>query len=53
MILVDHDVRVLKAADWLIEMGPKAGEHGGQIVAQGTIKAVAKNEFTHRWIFGR
>jgi len=42
VILVDHDVRVLKAADWLIEMGPKAGEHGGQIVAQGTIKAVAK-----------
>lgn len=53
VILVDHDVRVLKAADWLIEMGPKAGEHGGQIVAQGTIKAVAKKQVHSSLDFGR
>lgn len=39
VVLVDHDTRVLRAADWLIEMGPGAGEHGGQVLTQGTVKA--------------
>ena len=38
--LVDHDVRVLKAADWVIEMGPGAGEYGGRVLAQGTVEQV-------------
>lgn len=38
VVLVDHDTRVLRAADWLIEMGPGAGEHGGQVLTQGTVK---------------
>lgn len=38
VVLVDHDTRVLRAADWLIEMGPGAGEHGGQVLIQGTVK---------------
>lgn len=42
VVLVDHDTRVLKAADWLIEMGPGAGEHGGQVLAQGTVEEIAK-----------
>ena len=42
VVLIDHDVRVLKAAQWLIEMGPGAGEHGGQVLAQGTVAEVAK-----------
>ncbi|NEA30629.1 excinuclease ABC subunit UvrA [Streptomyces sp. SID13031] len=37
VVLVDHDVRVLRHADWLIEIGPGAGSHGGQIVATGTV----------------
>ncbi len=41
VVLVDHDVRVLKAADWLIEMGPGAGSCGGQVLAQGTVEQVA------------
>ena len=40
VVLVDHDVRVLKAADWIIEMGPGAGEYGGQVLAQGTVDQV-------------
>ena len=36
VVLVDHDIRVLQAADYLIEMGPGAGDLGGQILAQGT-----------------
>ncbi len=42
VILVDHDVRVLKAAQWLIEMGPGAGIHGGQVLAQGTVEEVSQ-----------
>lgn len=36
-VVVDHDVRVLKAADHLIEMGPVAGAEGGHVMAQGTV----------------
>lgn len=39
--LVDHDTRVLKAADWIIEMGPGAGANGGNVLSQGTVKDVA------------
>ena len=42
VVLVDHDVRVLKAADWIIEMGPGAGEYGGQVLAQGTVEQVGR-----------
>ena len=41
--LVDHDVHVLSAADWLIELGPEAGAGGGTIIAQGTPAEVADN----------
>ena len=41
VLLVDHDTQILKEADWLIEMGPQAGAQGGQVIAQGTIAAVA------------
>jgi excinuclease ABC subunit A len=36
VIVVEHDEETMMAADWLIEMGPGAGEHGGEVVAQGT-----------------
>ncbi len=42
VVLVDHDTRVLRAADWVIEMGPGAGESGGNVLAQGTVEDVAK-----------
>lgn len=43
VILVDHDTQILSQADWLIEMGPKAGANGGRVVAQGTIPEIAQN----------
>lgn len=43
VVVVDHDVRVLKAADHLIEMGPVAGAEGGHVIAQGTVGEVAAN----------
>ena len=43
VVMVDHDTRVLRAADWMIEMGPGAGAGGGRVVAEGTIKDIEDN----------
>ena len=43
VILVDHDTQVLAEADWMIEMGPKAGAEGGRVLAEGTIAEIARN----------
>lgn len=43
VVFVDHDVRVLRAADHFIEMGPGAGREGGRVVAQGTPDEIAAN----------
>ena len=40
IIVVEHDEETMQAADWLIDIGPGAGEHGGEVVAQGTIQDV-------------
>lgn len=43
IVLVDHDTQILRDSDWLIEMGPGAGENGGQIIAQGAIEQIVAN----------
>ena len=43
VVLVDHDVRVLRHADHLIEIGPGSGVDGGRVIAQGSVEAVEKN----------
>ena len=40
IVLVDHDTEILKDSDWLIEMGPGAGENGGTVLAQGTVPQI-------------
>jgi excinuclease ABC subunit A len=53
VIVVEHDPQVMAAADWLIDVGPGAGQLGGQIVAQGTPPEVAKAQtLTGRWLRG-
>lgn len=44
VIVVEHDEDTMRAADYLIDMGPGAGDHGGQVVAVGTPEEVAENE---------
>ena len=44
VILVDHDTQILKEADWVVEMGPKAGINGGYVIAEGTIADIENNE---------
>ena len=43
VLLVDHDIQVLRESDWLIEMGPKAGAEGGRVIAQGPLSQVEAN----------
>ena len=42
LVVIEHNLDVLKAADWILEVGPEAGDAGGQVVAQGTPEAVAQ-----------
>lgn len=44
VVLVDHDVQILKDSDWIIEMGPQAGVNGGYVVAEGTILEIIDNK---------
>ena len=43
VVLVDHDVRVLRHADWLVEIGPGSGANGGRVIAQGPVAEVEKS----------
>ncbi len=44
VLVVEHDLETILSADYVVDMGPGAGEHGGYVVAQGTPEDVAKNE---------
>ena len=44
VVLVDHDVQVLAAADHIIELGPEAGAGGGRVIAQGTVQELSQDE---------
>ena len=43
VVLVEHDMRVAAASDWIVDLGPGAGEEGGRIVACGTPAQVARD----------
>ena len=43
VVMVDHDVQILRQADWLVEMGPRAGAGGGRVIAQGTVADVERD----------
>ncbi|MBO0895589.1 MULTISPECIES: excinuclease ABC subunit UvrA [Arthrobacter] len=47
VITIEHNLDVIKSADWLIDMGPEGGNGGGQVIAQGTPEKVAKSEVSH------
>lgn len=47
MIIIEHNLDVLKTVDYLIDLGPEGGDEGGLIVAQGTPREVAQNKISH------
>lgn len=44
LLVVEHDEEVMRSADWILDIGPGAGVHGGRIVAQGTVEDVMRNK---------
>jgi len=47
VIVIEHNLDVIKTADWIIDMGPEGGDGGGTLVAEGTPKQVSENEASH------
>jgi excinuclease ABC subunit A len=47
IVIIEHNLDVIKTADWLIDMGPEGGDGGGQVVAVGTPEDVAANDASH------
>ena len=55
LIVVEHDEDTMRAADWIVDIGPGAGEHGGRLVAQGTCQDIMNNpdSITGQFLSGR
>ena len=47
LLVIEHNLEVIKSADWVIDLGPEGGERGGSIVATGTPEQVARNAQSH------
>jgi excinuclease ABC subunit A len=47
IVIIEHNMDVIRNADWLVDLGPEGGEHGGRIVAQGTPEQVARVKKSH------
>jgi excinuclease ABC subunit A len=52
LIVIEHNLDVIKCADWVIDLGPEGGEGGGRIVAEGTPEEIASNLMSHtgKWL---
>lgn len=52
VVVIEHNLDVIKTADWIIDLGPEGGEGGGEIIAEGTPEEIATNEksFTGRYL---
>ena len=47
LLVIEHNLDVIKSADWLIDMGPEGGDKGGKVIATGTPEQVARNHHSH------
>ncbi len=53
IVVIEHNLEVIKSADWIIDLGPEAGEDGGEVVAAGTPETIAKIGASHTGRFLR
>jgi excinuclease ABC subunit A len=53
VLIIEHNMEVIKCADWIIDLGPEAGEEGGKVVAVGTPEEIAQSEVSHTGKFLR
>ena len=53
LLVIEHNLDVIKAADWVIDMGPEGGDGGGRIVAEGTPETIAASKISHTGDFLR
>lgn len=55
LVVVEHDEETIRSADYIVDIGPGAGEHGGQVVAAGTVEDVlnSKDSLTGQYLSGR
>jgi excinuclease ABC subunit A len=44
IVIIEHNLDVIKTADWVIDLGPEGGDGGGEIIAEGTPEEVASNK---------
>jgi len=47
LIIIEHNLEVIKSADWVIDLGPEGGNDGGRVIAQGTPEQIAQSEKSH------
>ncbi|MDP2735353.1 MAG: hypothetical protein Q8P12_04045, partial [bacterium] len=47
VLVIEHNLDLIKSADWIVDLGPEGGEKGGELVAQGTPRDVAKVKKSH------
>jgi len=52
ILIIEHNLDVIRSADWVIDLGPEGGERGGEIVAEGTPEQIAKasNSYTGKYL---
>ena len=53
VVVIEHNLEVIKTADWVLDLGPEGGEGGGRIVAEGTPEAIAASPASHTGRFLR
>jgi Excinuclease ATPase subunit len=47
VLVIEHNMDVIKTADWIIDMGPEGGDDGGKIIAQGTPEEISENKLSY------
>ena len=47
IVVIEHNLDVIKNSDWIIDIGPEGGKNGGEIIAEGTKKEIKKSKKSH------